>query len=93
LSSARGQANIVEQVVDEHSARLHFPGEEALPMEYNHREMCKIKSMESQHWRSLSGAIKRQVENLGLELKYIEMSSKGVAQSRMYVNIDRYSSI
>jgi hypothetical protein len=56
--------------VDKESAVLGYPGEEALPVDADHRDICKIRTIDSQQWRSIMGALKRQLRELDLEAKY-----------------------
>jgi hypothetical protein len=58
--------------VDKDSAVLGYPGEEALPIDADHRDICKIREMDSQQWRSVKGALKRQLSDLDLDTKYEE---------------------
>jgi hypothetical protein len=57
-------------VVDKESAVLGYPGEEALPVNADHSDICKIRTVDSQQWRSISGAMKRQLSELNLDAKY-----------------------
>lgn len=68
---------IVIKVVDKDSAVLGYPGEEALPIDADHRDICKIRTMDSQQWRSLIGALKRQLSGLDLDTKYAEVQALG----------------
>ena len=59
------------------SAVLGYPGEEALPIDADHRDICKISTTDSQQWRSLIGAVKRQLSGLELDTKYAEAQALG----------------
>ena len=63
--------------MDKVSAVLGYPGEEALPIDADHRDICKIRTMDSQQWRSLIGAIKRQLSGLELDRQYAEAQALG----------------
>ena len=58
------------QVVDEASAVLGYPGEEAIPVDADHVNIAKIDSMDTQQWRSIIGALRRQIKDLELDEKY-----------------------
>ena len=66
--------------MDKDSAVLDYPGEEALPMDADHRDICKIRTIDSQQWRSLIGVIKRQLIELDLDMKYAEAQTLSSSQ-------------
>ena len=63
--------------MDKDSAVLGYPGEEALPIDADHTDICKIRTMDSQQWRSLIGALKRQLSGLDLDTIYAEAQALG----------------
>jgi hypothetical protein len=48
--------------VDKYSALLEVPGEEQLPVDVNHRDMCKFASRDDQTYQKLWKRLRRIIE-------------------------------
>jgi hypothetical protein len=47
------------QIVESHSALLEVPGEDQVPVDANHRNMCKFSSRKDEHYEKLFKRIRR----------------------------------
>lgn len=60
------------QIVDEASALIGLPNEKRLPIEANHRTMCKIPSADSQEYQALGAWIVKLTKSVVEEASIVK---------------------
>lgn len=78
LQAATAANSILEQVVDEPSARIGLPNEKLFPVDADHRTICKFPAADSQAYKGVGPWIvtlvrEASVERLALEVRLATM--------------------